>query len=320
MHVLLVKTSSLGDVVHNLPVVCDIQQYVPNAIIDWVVEEGCADIPRLHPGVRRVIPVAVRRWRKQLFSATTWNEIARFRRDLRTDFYDTVLDTQGLLKSALIARQAELAEGGQRLGYAAEAAREPLAAKFYDDGFAIPKNAHAVERNRWLAAAAFGYTHTEGLDYGIAAPSLEAPWLPKRNYAVCLTGTSRADKLWPEEHWVTLMQTLGMAAILPSGNVEERARAERLGKQVANTVVAPALSVAELAQLLAGAQLVIGLDTGLTHLAAALRRPTIAIFCGSDPALTGVLGADPRFALNLGQRGAPPAPVQVIAAMQALLP
>lgn len=320
MHVLLVKTSSLGDVVHNLPVVSDIQQHVPNAIIDWVVEEGFADIPRLHPGVRRVIPVALRRWRKHLLHAATWREMAACRRDLREDFYDVVLDTQGLIKSALIARQAELAEGGSRLGYAAEAAREPLAAKFYDDGIVIPKNAHAVERNRWLAAAALGYAQAEGLDYGIAAAPLEASWLPKRHYAVLFTGTSRADKLWPEDRWLVLMRALAMPLILPSGSAEERARAERLAAQVSDAVVAPALSVAELAQLLAGARLVIGLDTGLTHLAAALRRPTLAIFCGSDPTLTGVIGADPHLAINLGQRGAAPSPADVIIAAQAFMP
>lgn len=319
MHVLLVKTSSLGDVVHNLPVVGDIKQHVPNAIIDWVVEEGFADIPRLHPGVRRVIPVALRRWRKHLLSAATWRDITAFRRDLREDFYDVVLDTQGLIKSALIACQAEMAAGGQRLGYAAEAAREPLAARCYDNGIVIPRNAHAVERNRWLAAAAFGYTHAEMLDYGIVAAPLNAAWLPQPPYAVMFTGTSRADKLWPEDHWIALMRALAMPVILPSGSAEERSRAARLATQAHDAVVAPALAVAELARLLAGARLVIGLDTGLTHLAVALRRPTIAIFCGSDPALTGVLGADPRFAVNLGARNAAPTPADVIDAAQAML-
>ncbi len=139
--ILLVKTSSLGDVVHNLPVASDIRARFPGARIDWVVEEAFADIPRLHPGVRRVIPVAVRRWRRNLLAAATWGELREYRTAVRSERYDLVLDTQGLIKSALLARQVP----GRRAGYAAEAAREPLAARFYD-----PK-LHGVD---WLAIKA----------------------------------------------------------------------------------------------------------------------------------------------------------------------
>ena len=320
MHALLVKTSSLGDVVHNLPVVTDIQRHLPGAVIDWVVEEGFADIPRLHPGIRRVIPVALRRWRKQVFSTDTWNEIAEFRHDLKQDFYDIVLDTQGLIKSGLIARQAELAVNGRRLGYAAEAAREPLAARFYDAGFAIPKNAHAIERNRWLASAAFGYVLDQPLDYGISATPLTAGWLQTQPYIVFLTGTSRVDKLWPEADWIALARALNNHVVLPAGSVAERERAQRLAAQMPNATVAPALSVAELAGLMGGAQLVVGLDTGLTHLAAALGKPTLAIFSGSDSRLTGVMaGNDAGSAINLGGKGLPPSAAEVIAATRGLM-
>ena len=317
MHALLVKTSSLGDVVHNLPVVTDIQRHFPGAVIDWVVEEAFADIPRLHPGVHCVIPVAIRRWRKQLFTAATWHEMAAFRRDLRRDYYDVVLDTQGLVKSAVVARQAQRAANGRRLGFSAEAAREPFAARFYDAGFMIPKSAHAVERNRWLAAAAFDYALDEALDYGIAAAPLAASWLPAKPYAVLLTGTSRADKLWPESAWVALAQALNVDAILPAGSAEERERAQRLAAQISHAIVAPPLGIAELASLSAGAQMVIGLDSGLTHLAAALDKPTLAIFSGSDPELTGV-HAGPA-AINLGRKGEPPAVDEIIAAARNLL-
>ena len=163
MRILLVKTSSLGDVIHNLPVVSDLRRSFPDATIDWCVEEAFADIPRLHPQVGEVIPVALRRWRKTLFQRATWREIGQFRRRLARTPYDAILDTQGLIKSALIARQAS----GRRLGYAAEVAREPLAARCYDETFVIPPNAHAIERNRWLAAAAFN-------------TPLDLPWLAER--------------------------------------------------------------------------------------------------------------------------------------------
>ena len=367
MRILLVKTSSLGDVIHNLPVATDLRRRFPDAAIDWVVEESFAELPRLHPAVRRVIPVAVRRWRKTLLSLATWSEIGSFRRAARRplavegaprsggktsasgmrdassgvaaaasasavaspqagpllhasaspDFFDAVLDTQGLLKSALIARLAN----GPKLGHAADSAREPLAARFYDRAFSIPKDLHAVERNRRLAAAAFGYaTDDLPLDYGITAPPLVAPWLPSGDYAVLLTATSRADKEWPEPDWQALGQaliTMGMRCVLPAGSPAERERAGRIAAMLGRAVAAPPLSLAELASLMAGARVVVGVDTGLTHLAAALDRPTVAIFCGSDPQLTGVFAG--TRAINLGGIGQPPGAGEVLASCRRLL-
>jgi heptosyltransferase-1 len=316
MRILLVKTSSLGDVIHNLPVATDLRRRFPDAAIDWVVEESFADLPRLHPAVRRVIPVAVRRWRKAPFSPATWGEIGAFRRAVKAEFYDAVLDSQGLLKSALIAAQAR----GPKLGHAAGSAREPLAARFYDRTFAVPTILHAVERNRRLAAAAFGYAADElPLDYGIDAPPLAAPWLPAGDYAVLLTATSRADKEWPEADWQALGQALiamGMRCVLPAGSTAERERAGRLAATLDRAVAAPPLNLTELAGLIAGARIVIGVDTGLTHLAAALDRPTVAIFCGSDPTLTGVFAG--ARAVNLGSAGRAPGAGEVLEACRKL--
>lgn len=319
MRILLVKTSSLGDVVHNLPVVTDLRAHLPGATMDWVVEEAFADIPKLHFGVGKVIPVALRRWRKSLFASSTWREMRDFRRRLRAEAYDVVLDTQGLVKSAVITWQARLIPNGRRCGYAAEVAREPLAARAYDNGYVIPRNIHAVERNRWLAAAAFDYIADTPLDYGIAAQPLQATWLPDRPIAILLTGASRADKLWPEVDWVRTGQWLaqrGLACVLPAGSTAERGRAQRLAAQIPGGLLAPSLSVAELAGLFSRARLAIGLDTGLTHLAAALGKPAIALFTGSDPTLTGLQAV--TAIRNLGQRGLPPSADAVIAAASAL--
>jgi len=324
MRILLVKTSSLGDVVHNLPVASDLAVRFPGAAIDWVVEEGFAEIPRLHPAVSRVIPVALRRWRRQLMAASTWREMAAFKRELRTDAYDLVVDSQGLIKSGLIARLARLAPGGRRIGFAAETAREPLAARFYDTGIAIPKNLHAVERNRWLAAAAAGHLPDLPLAYGIAAAPLAAAWLPDGPYAVLFTATSRADKGWPDADWIALggwLSERGLSLVLPSGSAAEREVATRLAGRMGGALVAPALSIAAIAGLCAGARLVVGVDTGLTHLAAALGVPTLALFSASDPLLTGVYaGAHVgNLARNLGARGQPPSAAEAIAAAEELL-
>ena len=310
MRILLVKTSSLGDVIHNLPVVSDLRLSFPDVRIDWCVEESFAEIPRLHPAVGEVIPVAIRRWRKSLFSRATWREIGALRRRLGQTPYDAILDSQGLVKSGLICALAR----GPRYGYAAEVAREPLAARFYDRTFVIPTNAHAVARNRWLAAAAFDYPVDLPLDYGIPTPDLVLPWLSSARHAVLLTATSRDDKLWDEAHWAVVARALlerGVTPVLPSGSARERERAERVAAAAPGAVVAPPMRLRELAALIGRAALAIGVDTGLVHLATALDAPTIALYVSTDPALTGVYG---RCAFhNLGKPGQPPTPAEVLA-------
>jgi heptosyltransferase-1 len=278
-----------------------------------VVEEGIADIARLHPGVRRVIPVALRRWRKSLFAAAAWREMRAFRAALQEQDYDLVIDTQGLLKSALITHMAR----GRRCGYSASSAREPLAARFYDAAFEVPRDFHAVERNRRLAALAAGYIAPTTLDYGIAVPPA-----PTHNQvsAVLLTATSRDDKLWPQDRWIAAGRALnehGLACLLPAGSATERKRAMQIAQAIPGAVALPPLSLPELAAQMADARIVIGVDTGLVHLAAALGRPTLALFCASDPALTGVVASTP--AINLGTRGQPPSVEHVLAAVLPLL-
>ena len=186
--ILFVKTSSLGDVVHNCPAVSDVARQVPGASIDWVIEEAYAEIAALHPQVRRVIPVAMRRWRGALLSRATWTEIAGFRNALRGERYDAVIDSQGLIKSALIAAFAR----GRKHGLDRTSVREPFAAHFYDAAHAVPAGLHAVERNRRLAAAALGYSAGGDCDYGLHVAG-EAPIRMQSPYALLLTMTSRDD-------------------------------------------------------------------------------------------------------------------------------
>lgn len=314
MRILLVKTSSLGDVIHNLPVVSDIRCHFPQATIDWCVENVFSAIPHLHPEVNRVVPVAIRRWRKNLLQRETWHEMATMRRLLRDEAYDLVIDTQGLIKSALCTVQAR----GPRAGYGFDAAREPLAALFYGRRYGIARNQHAVVRNRQLVAAALGYLADTPVDYGIAAPACAFDWLPSGDRVVLLTATSRDDKLWPEERWVDLGRQLaaqGLRPVLPAGSAVERERAARLAAAIPQAVAAPAMSIDALAALLAGARGVVGVDTGLTHLAVALKVPTVALYTATEPGLTGVYGS--AFHRNLGGRGQCPEAGAVLAELQA---
>ena len=302
--ILFVKTSSLGDVVHNCPAVSDAARAFPGAAIDWVVEEAFAGIAAMHPAVRRVIPVAVRRWRSALWKPATWSEMAAWRRGLRRERYDAIVDTQSLLKSALITASAL----GRRHGLDRASAREVLAPMFYDVRHSVPRGLHAVERNRRLAAQALGFSLSNPPDYGLRVPAAS-----KSAYAVLLTMTSRADKLWADERWVALARELRMPTMLPWGSDAEHERAQRIATAVGGTTMPRRLGLDELASLFVGAAAVVGLDTGLTHFAAALGAPTVGIYCGSDPALTGIYGA-PR-ATNVGARGQVPQVDEVLRAL-----
>lgn len=313
--VLLVKTSSLGDVVHNLPVVSDLVAMQPALTIDWVVEEAFAVIPRLHPQVSRVLPVAVRRWRRAPWGSDVRAEVCRFLNDLRGVTYDAVIDTQGLLKSAWIARAAH----GVRHGLDWSSSREPLA-WFYEHTYRVPWGQHAVERNRSLAAQAMGYAITTPARYGVTAAARDFAWLSGRSYyAVLLHATSAERKLWSEAHWIELGRTLaarGVTSVLPWGAEAERLRSERLAQHIPQSIVPERMDLAALASLLAQARVVVGTDTGLTHLAGALGVPTVGLYCATDPAATGLYAC--ARATNVGGIGMTPAVDAVVRALDGL--
>lgn len=314
--ILLIKTSSLGDVVHNLPVVEDIAAALPDATIDWVVEEGFAAIPRLHPRLSRILPVAVRRWRRRLWRPAVWGEIRAFIGHLRDQQYDAVIDTQGLLKSAWIARAAR----GMRHGLDQMSSREPLG-WFYDRTYRVSWHQHAVERNRSLAAHALGYVVSGPVRYEISAEPRSFGWLaPGRPYAVLLHATSADRKLWPQERWIALGRALverGMTCVLPWGAPAEHERSTRLALHIPQAVTPARLELPALASLLAQARIVIGADTGLTHFAGALGTATVGLYVATDPAATGLHGC--ASAVNLGGVGTPPAVAAVIVAVDGLL-
>jgi heptosyltransferase-1 len=309
--ILLVKTSSLGDVIHNLPVATDLAAAFPGVALDWVAESAFAGIPGLHPAVREVLPVSLRKWRKHLFAKETRQEIAAFKAMLKSREYDYVLDTQGLIKSAWVAKQAN----GRRLGFDRASIREKWAARAYDEMFAVPKGMHAVLRNRALAAAAFGYMPGEAIDYGLGQRKG-----PAGDSVVFLTASSREGKQMPASFWINLgraLAHLNLVALLPAGSPDERREAARIAEAVPYAQAIPPMSLPELANLLFNARFSVGVDPGLTQLSVAVGTPTLALFKASDPGLTGVLGS--TWHQNLGAQGKPPGLQDVLDALAPLL-
>lgn len=290
--ILLMKTSSLGDVLHNLAVVSDIQQIFPNAIIDWCVEAPFAEIPSWHQGVRRVIPVAIRRWRKQMLKQDTWTEISLSLSALRADRYDAIIDTQGLVRSVLLGKIAH----GPVYGQNWREAREPISGLLLNHPLAVPYSLHAVQRYRTIAASALGYIEQLPhlpLDFGL---DTKFPLQPS-NEVFLFTNTSRDKKLWPEDHWIATGKALvasGFRPVFTAGNDIEAARSARISQGISdNKTVSEILfrpSLTQLTKRIAGAKFCLGVDTGFTHIACALSVPTIAIFTDTDPELAGGFG------------------------------
>jgi heptosyltransferase-1 len=339
--ILIVRTSSLGDLVHMLPAISDIAAHFPAAAIDWVVEESFAEIPGWHPSIHDVITVAHRRWRKAWWSGQVRAERAALARRLHSTKYDVVLDMQALLKSAWLVRQTQ----GVRHGLDWKSAREPLASIFYDVRHRVEFWQPAVTRQRELAALTFGYQYDGAPNFGLkqfvrrAAVASELGRLypgdsvigvpsstdisqnfEGSGYAVIMPSASRPDKLWPAEHWREVFRRLraeGCTLRLLAGSEDETARARALIEDIDGAEVVPRMGLTGIAQLMAGARLMVGLDSGLTHLSAALGRPTIGIYRASTPIRTPLVGDS--YTASLGDRGASPSKDAVLAAVDQAL-
>lgn len=289
MRVLLVKTSSMGDLIHTMPALTDAANAIPGIQFDWVVEDVFASIPAWHPAVNTVIPVALRRWRKGFFSAKTWSEWRALRRKLRANQYDLVLDAQGLVKSALVVRLAR----GPRVGLDWSSARESLASLAYQRTCTVNFYQHAVLRMRELFSQALGYAMpTSEPDFGLRREQfkLEAPSKP---YLVFLHGTTWASKLWPQTYWMQLAdiaKSQGLQIKMSGGNQEEMARAQTIADYCSAVQVLPRLDIPGMAALLANAKAAVAVDTGFGHLAAALGVPTVSIYGSTNAEYTGALG------------------------------
>ena len=311
-NILFIKTSSLGDVVHHMPALTDARKAHPDATFSWLVEEAFAPLVRLHPAADKVIPVASRRWRKSLYAPATIAEIRASFRTIRAQRYDEVVDTQGLLRTAILARAAH----GRRHGYDASSVREPLASLFYDVRHGVDRNLHAVERNRMLSGLALGYTPHGAPDFGIGRAEIGKD---TSRYCLLLHATARPEKQWPDANWIAFGKVFGQRyeLILPWGTEGERVRSEFIAAAVPGARVPDRAPLDQIAKLIAGAQFVVGVDTGLMHLAAALGVPLVAIFTGSKPGLTGPVGRG-RLSI-LGDDGKPPSVDAVVEAVESIV-
>lgn len=286
MRVLLIKTSSMGDIIHTLPALTDAGRAIPGIKFDWVVEDEFAEIPSWHPLVEEVIPIALRRWRKGVFSRKTGLEWRELRKRLRGKQYDLILDAQGLVKSAFLGFLAN----GPRVGLDWGSAREALASLAYQRKCRVNFYQHAIVRMRSLFSQALGYHLPETVpDFSIQR-SVSGHADP---YVVFLHGTTWTTKQWPEEYWVRLArlaEQTGYRVKISGGNMEELARAQRIADLSGNVDVLPRLTIGNMADLLANAKAAVAVDTGFGHLAAALSVPTVSLYGPTNPEYTGAIG------------------------------
>lgn len=292
MKILLIKMSSMGDIFHTFPAISDIKKNFPSAEIDWIVEDSFKEIVDWHPAIHKVIPIHLRRWVKQR-SKKHWQEFQTWRRELRTETYDYIIDAQGLLKSAVIAKCAK-SHGID--GYDKSSAREPVTHWFYKRCHTIDKDQHAVERTRQLVGKALGYTPTPKLNFGINQNFTQVQKNPHK--LVFIIGTSWVTKLWATNEWQALTKIAidnGYSIEIIWGSAEEQSIADQI-IAVCPQATRPKqrLSITTIAEKLVEAAGVIGLDTGFSHLAGALETPTIALYGATSPIKVGLIGEHTR--------------------------
>lgn len=337
--ILLVKLSSLGDVLHNLPILWDLRARLPHAQIDWVVEEGYVHLlePLLSKndfcGIDRIIPFGLRRWKKNLFKLSTWKQFFAFRNELQKVTYDLVIETQGLLKSSIVCALANKSSNAVVAGLANAtefSGYEPMARAFYNQSVQVPTQCHAVDRSRWVMSSALDWPlvdrtsapqfYPESYIRSLNASSSTVFDELKTPYVLCFHSTAREAKRWSNENWIALGKELtakGYQPVFPWGNAAEKAVSVTIASLVPGAIVPKAFSIEEAFSVISGAALTVGVDTGLTHLAAVLGRPTVEIYCDSPRWKTeGYWSTDIR---NVGDIQAPPSARAVIEASLELL-
>ena len=290
MKVLIVKTSSLGDIVHAFPAVTEATHFLPSIQFDWLVEESFCSIPSVHPSINNIIPVSLRQWRRNISKAVT--EIPAFVKKLRSKDYDLIIDSQGLLKSGFLT----VISRGKAVGFDIKSIREKGASFFYTKSYRVSKTAHAILRQKSLFAQALGYRETDNIDYGLRKKN------KLRKKVIFFHGTTSRKKEWPEKFWRDLLSILipkNWEVIIPALGDEERNRAKRISQGRARIIADS--SIQNLMKELDECAAVVSVDTGLGHLANAFSVPSVGIFGATDPKLTGLVSpsVDNKTSINL---------------------
>lgn len=282
MRLLLVKISSLGDIIHTFPALTDAKHHIPNLQIDWVVEESFQQIPSLHPAVKQVIPIAIRRWRKQMSDFKTWKEIKNAIQSLRQEKYDFIIDAQGLFKSSMVSLLAK----GPRYGYNWASAREPISSITNQHKINIPWTLTAIERSRILFAKTLGYAPpTTPIDAGL--PIIEER---KENELLFLPGTSWTIKKWPLEYWfqlALLLKEKEYKITVPWSTDQELQEALYIQTAGNHVTVLPKMDLRTLTQNIQYYRATVALDSGLGFLSAAFHIPTIILWGPTTPIKVG---------------------------------
>jgi len=295
LRVLLVKLSSLGDVIHTLPAAMDMHANFPNAQIDWVVEPSFAPIVQACSAVHRVIACDLRHWRKNMWSQDTRLAWRSFLAELHQERYDAIIDLQGLTKSALVSWLARTSANGKRYAMANAtdgSAYERPSRWVADEAIAVETHIHAMTRGRVVCASALKYEVPPTLRYGLDA---EKSIHNDKKTVVFVHGTSRADKEWPLSNWHELglrLSSSGYQIALPHGNEEERSRSVAMAEMIPNALVWPHMSLDILMRAMAATAGVIGVDSGLSHIAVALNLPHVQIYNFDTAWRTGPMGSD----------------------------
>ena len=291
MRILIVKVSSLGDIIHTLPAVTDAAHARKEVVFDWVVEENFVEVPAWHPAVDKVIPVSLRRWRRNPVKTWLNHEFRAFRHRLREEHYDLVIDAQGLIKSGVISRLSK----GLTIGLSNQTAREPWSSLFYNQSYSVPWNGHAVDRVRQLFSRALNYRYSKPMvDYGIDLSRIRGEHPAEKSGAVLfLHGTTWGTKHWPDAYWQSLGKTAaaaGYRVLLPWGDDREKRRAELIAAGNERATVLDKQTLTGIARHMLAAEGIIAVDTGLGHLAAALGKPALTLYGPTNPDLSGTFG------------------------------
>lgn len=303
---LVIRLSSIGDIVHALPAVCALADSFPQAEITWAIEDRYAVLLEGNPCVRRVLRVDTLGWRKRLASARTLAEVAGAVRRLRDQRYDAVIDFQGLIKTGILAW---LGRSSRRIGYARSAHREPGAGLFYTDEVTLRKGMHAVEENLALVeslgarttAWCFPLPRRQEDERAVDA---QLARIDAREFIVVNPGGGWLDKRWPPGMYAQLIARVARLtegtefateterAIILTGSPDDESDIAVILRQAAceRARYVPT-TLGQYIALVRRASLFIGGDTGPMHLAAAIGVPIVAIMGPTDPARNGPFSA-----------------------------